>query len=338
MGNPQIESINNIAFGPENILFIGDAIAAQVVAVDMSDHISNEANDFEDINKVDELLAKKLGTVVDQIQITDMVVHPESKEIFLSVQHGSGKSLLIKANGKEFEMVDLNNVNHSKMNIAEPVSKDAKDRRERPLRKWAISDLNYKNGKVLLTGLSNKEFGSTFRSMDFPFKDDQSFGSLEIYHAAHGRYETSSPVKAFTTIDLEGKPYVVASYTCTPLVLFPMEDLKTGEHSKGRTIAELGNRNTPLDIIEVEKEGERFILIANSTRALMKISIEDIAAFNDELTSPVEGNSETAGVHFTALPLVNVVQLDRYDNENFVMLQRTADGDLVLKKGGSRWL
>ncbi|WP_235297340.1 hypothetical protein [Portibacter marinus] len=337
-GNPEIKSMSSIVFGPDHILFIGDAMSAQVVAIDLTDHVAEMAGSFEEIENVDELLATKLGTTKDQFEITDMAVHSKSKHIFLTVQHGNGQSMLFKVNGGMLDWIDLTDVSFSKMNIAEPVAEDAMDRRERPLRKWAISDIAYDNGKVLLTGLSNKEFGSTFRSMDFPFKDEQSFGSLEIYHAAHGQYETNSPVKAFTTVQLQGEPHVIASYTCTPLVIFPMSDLKTGNHTKGRTIAELGNWNTPLDIIELESEGERYILIANSSRALMKISVADIEAFDESLTTPVEERSATAGVDFIALPFVNVLQLDRYEDNTFVMLQRTSEGDLVLKQGASRWL
>lgn len=338
MGDPEIKSINSISFGPDNILFIGDAESAQVVAVDLTDKISKEGGDLKMIKDVDGHLAKMLGSTKDQISITDMAVNESSQDVFLAVRHGSGENMLFKVVGEAFEMVKLDLVSHSKMAIAEPVSAEAKDRRNRPLRKWAISDLRYDNGKIYMTGLSNKEFGSTFRSLEFPFKDDQSFGSLEIYHAAHGRYETNSPVKTFTTVELNGEPHVIASYTCTPLVVFPLKDLKNGEHAKGRTIAELGNRNTPLDIIEVTSEGERYILLANSTRALMRIKVSDIETFKADLTTKVEENSATAGVDFISLPLVNVLQLDKLSDDSFVMLQRTASGDLVLNKGGKRWL
>jgi hypothetical protein len=330
--------MNSATFGPENILFIGDAEAAQVVAIDISEHVSSSVAEFVNLTNVDGLIANQLGANKDQIDITDMIVHQASQNIFFTVQHDGGNSFLFKQNGMEIEMIDLTMVSHSKMSIVEPIAKDAKDRRDRPLRKWAISDIDFKDGQVLLTGLSNKEFGSTFRSMDFPFSDAQSFGSLEIYHAAHGQYETNSPVKTFTTIELGGKPHVIASYTCTPLVLFPMDDLKIGKHAKGRTVAELGNSNTPLDIIELENEGKRYILLANSSRALMKIKVADIEKFNGSLTTPVEERSATAGVDFIALPFVNVLQLDKLEGNSFVMLQRTADGDLVLKKGSSRWL
>ena len=70
----------------------------------------------------------------------------------------------------------------------------------------------------------------------------------------------------------------------------------------------------------------------------MRIKVSDIESFSDDLVTPVEVNSATAGVDFIALPLVNVLQLDKLSEDSFVMLQRTANGDLILNKGGKRWL
>ena len=336
-GNPEIKAISALTFGPENILFIGDATSAEVMAIDVSEEVSAQSGEVN-LSKVDETLAMQMGTTADQIEITDMAVHPETKQIFLSVQHGSGNTMLFKLNGEKFMHVPLTDVMYSKQGLNDAIAKDAEDRRGRPMRKWAISDIQYTDGKIMLTGLSNKEFGSTFRSMPFPFNEDQSYASLEIYHAAHGQYETQAPVKTFIPITLNGKPHVIASYTCTPLVVFPMDELKTGEHTKGKTVAELGNWNTPLDIIELQKDGERYVFMANSSRALMKFKVKDIESFNNYLTTKVEERSGTDGVPFIALPFVNVLQLDKVGDDAFVMLQRTSDGDLVLKSSGGRWL
>ena len=46
--------------------------------------------------------------------------------------------------------------------------------------------------------------------------------------------------------------------------------------AKGKTIAELGNRNKPLDMISYKKEGKDYLLMANSSRGVMKISTENI--------------------------------------------------------------
>ncbi|NND31487.1 MAG: hypothetical protein HKN76_02770, partial [Saprospiraceae bacterium] len=235
-----------------------------------------------------------------------------------------------------FDFVD---VDYSKKPLLQAVSEDAKDRRGRSLRQWAISDLDYFEGRLLVSGLSNKEFSSAMTCLKFPFNDDDEIATLEIWHAAHGQFETHSPIKTFTTTIINGAPHIVASYTCTPLVLFPLSMLKEGQHVKGRTIAELGNRNTPLDIISMEKAGKSYLLMANTSRALMKISYEKLEAFQGGLTEPVTENSGTAGIDFISLPLVNVLQLDKLDDQRFVMLQRRSNGDLDLYTGtADRWL
>ena len=336
VGDPQIASIHAIAFGPENVLFLGDADQAAIIAVDLTEEISDQSTEI-DITGVDKTLSQLLGAPVSDIEITDMVVHQPSKQVFLSVQHQGGKAMLFKIDKNEFKPIALNNIAHAKSALTDPVDIDATDRRGRSLRRWAIADLNYVDGKVMLSGLSNAEFGSTFRSIPFPFTADQESSSLEIYHAAHGKYETHAPIKSFLPIELNGEAHVLAGYTCTPLVTFPMHTMKPGEHVKGNTVAELGNWNTPVDIIELEKEGNRYVLIANTSRALMKFNVEDIANF-DAYLSERTARGGTAGVDFIALPFVNVLQLDKLTDDTFLMLQRKSDGDLVLQTGASRWL
>ncbi|MEL7004074.1 MAG: hypothetical protein AAFN93_15250, partial [Bacteroidota bacterium] len=250
----------------------------------------------------------------------------------------NGTPMLLKLNGDQIVPVSLSDVKYSEMSLVDPVGEDAKDRRGRELRVWAISDMGYHNDKIMVSGLSNKEFSSTFRSIDFPFTDNQKQTSLEIYHAAHGRYETYAPIKAFTTTSLNGEAHLVASYTCTPLVVFPMNQIKPGQHTKGRTIAELGNWNTPLDMITMEKGGESYLLMANSNRALMKIKYTDMESFSGSLTEPLPKTTNIAGVDFIALPFVNVTQLDKLDEKRFIYIQRNVNGDLNLNIGNDRWL
>lgn len=336
-GNPEVSSINAMTFGPEGILFMGDSQTANVIAVDLSAHPKMD-NEKVKINQLDQQIADLLGAGVDQVQITDMVVNPENQNIYLSVQHSSGKAILFRVVGTTLEEVPLSNISYSKTPINHVLDESAEDRRGRKLRKWTVSDIHYADGKVMLSGLSDKEFASTFRTISFPFDDQQNDTSLEIYHAAHGKYETHAPIKTFTTTQLNGKPYLIAGYTCTPLVVFPLGEITPGEHTKGQTVAELGNWNTPLDIIEMEKDSKRYMLLANTNRALMKIKVEDVESFNGSLNTKVAERAATAGIDFINLPFVNVQQLAKLSDQQFLMIQRDANGDLVLKTGGNRWL
>jgi len=121
-------------------------------------------------------------------------------------------------------------------------------------------------------------------------------------------------------------------------VIFPLDEMKPGAHSKGKTVAELGNRNTPLDIVSYKKKGKSYILLANSSRALMKIDPSMIEKYEDYLVEPVEENSATAGVEFIALPYVNIQQMDKLSDDKVLLLQRTANGELNLHTAGSNRL
>ncbi len=337
-GNPEIQSINAIAFGPEGILFVGDSKSATVVAIDTKDNEPKEKAEPVSLKHVDVKIAEVLAAEVSNITIQDMAVNPVSKHIYFAVHHEDGTPVLLKLSGKTLEWVPLDKVSYSKREINGVLAPDAEDKRGRSLRVWTVSDLTYHDGKVLISGLSNREFGSTFRSMPFPFEEIEDDASLEIYHAAHGKYETHAPIKAFTVGMVNGKKHLIAGYTCTPLVVFPMEELVAQQHVKGRTVAELGNWNTPLDMIVMEKEGNSYLLMANSNRSFMKIKFEDIEQFEGSLNSPVEERSGTAGVEYIALPWVNVLQLDKLDGQQFIMLKRQSNGDLDLITQGERWL
>ncbi len=329
-GDTEIESINAMTFGPDGILFIGDSKTASLIALQTADNTAGSFEEDVNIKNIDHMLAELMGTTADKITIQDMAVNPASGTIYFGIHHEDGSPALVKMKpGQDPEWVNLQDAVHAKRSINSVVAADAEDRRGRPLRHWAISDMNYHDGQVLVTGLSNKEFASTFRSLPYPFNEEESDASLEIYHAAHGQYETHSPVKTFTTATIDGTPYVVASYTCTPLVLFPMSDIKPGEHVKGRTVAELGAGNTPLDMVVVDSESGSYLMMANSNRPVMKINMADVKGYSGSLTEPVNEPAATAGVNYLNLPMTNVLQLDKY-GETVVTVKRQSNGDLDL--------
>ena len=336
-GNPEIASINSLSFGPEGILFIGDSKNAAIYAIETKDTASKEKAEAINLGDFDTKIAAAIGTTVDNIRINDMAVNPVSKAVYFAVNVTDGTPVLLKLNGESFENVSLKEASYSKINLENAVAEDAKDRRGRPQRYWAISDLKYHNGKVLVSGLSNKEFSSTFRSIPFPFKASQDHASLEIWHAAHGKYETHSPIKTFDVIEMEGKEYLMASYTCTPLVLFPMSDLKEGAHTKGRTVAELGAGNSPLDMVTYEKQGKKYFLMSNTNRPVMRISYDNIAGFDESLTTPVKGY-KTSGVAYDNLPMPYVLQMDKLDSNNVVYMQRASNGKMVLRTRSTKRL
>jgi hypothetical protein len=227
--------------------------------------------------------------------------------------------LRVDAAGKISEL-SLNDIKHAKVSLTDAPSPDAKDRRGESLRTQSITDLAFVDGNVIVAGLSNEEFASSLRSIPFPFRETQKGAGIEIFHGAHGRFETNAPVRTFVPFEVNNQPHILAAYTCTPLVKIPVSELKPGNKVKGTTIAELGNRNRPLDMIVYRKGGKDFILMANSSRGVMKLPAEKLDSYQ-----PITAQTDKQGVPYeTIASLKGVQQLDKLDDSNAVML--TDDG------------
>ena len=135
-------------------------------------------------------------------------------------------------------------------------------------------------------------------------------------------------MRTLAVFDVGGQPNVLAAYTCTPLVKFPLSDLKPGTKVKGTTVAELGNRNRPLDMIVYKKDGKDYLLMANSSRGVMKVNVETIDKI-EGISSRVNG---TAGLPYdTIANLKGVMQLDKLDKERALVLVQSDGGGLSLQ-------
>ena len=78
--SPELSSIGAMAFGPENILFVGDSEGAGVYALDVADDGHGSRNAVSMLG-VDKKIAALLGTTADEIVINDLAVHPGSHNI-----------------------------------------------------------------------------------------------------------------------------------------------------------------------------------------------------------------------------------------------------------------
>jgi hypothetical protein len=172
--------------------------------------------------------------------------------------------------------------------------------------------------------------------VDFPFNDLKvSTTSVEIFHAVHGQMETRAPIQTLTFVTLEDEDYILAAYTCTPLVLIPLEDLKDGAHIVGKTIAEMGYGNTPIDIIKfksaaMDKVPYEGIILSNKNKSAQFIDLNDIKESNKAASIGYAGIGE-AGTARTTLPLTNLLQLDDQDDYHITSIKRNPDnGSLEL--------
>jgi hypothetical protein len=260
-------------------------------------------------------------------------VEPGTNLAYVSVARGSGptaEAAIVRVDGQgKLTAVALDKVQYAKVAIANAPAADAKDKKGASLRGGSITDMAFVDGKLFIAGMSNEEFASKLRSVEFPFKAADTGTSVEILHTAHGAaIETRSPVRTFVPFNVGGQPQILAAYTCTPLVTFPVSSLKAGTKVRGTTVAELGNRNQPLDMIVYEKGGKQYLLLANSARGVMKITTDAIEKQN--LTEAVTGGGKAGLTYETVAGLEGVEQLDKVGSSNALVLSKGTLSALAL--------
>ena len=318
-GAVKLQSTGPITFGAEGVLFVGDPKAAAVYAIGTGDIASSKVAPVN-IDNIGAKLAGMLGVKEADVQINDLAVNPASNKVYLSVSRGKGPAalpvILAIGNGGEIKEVALASVPHAKAELSKPVAEGAK-------RMEAITGLKVVKDKLFVAGLSNEEFASTLRKITLPFDGKAASAGIQIYHGAHGKYETAAPVRTFTTVEINGKEEILAAYTCTPLVRIPVSELQDGAKVKGKTVAELGNRNRPLDILVYSKGGKPYALMANSARGVMKVALDNIDSV-DTISARV---ADTAGLKYETLKQhAGVEHLAQLGDAHAVMLVRGTAG------------
>ena len=340
-----LRSIGVIKFAADGILYVADSRAGAIYAIDVADAVRDTSSSGITVTAIDEQIATLLGVPTAEVRIRDMAAHPVSQALYFSVMRGNGPTAqpvivrLTKAD-KRLSIVDLSNIRNARASVPDAISSDTTLPWERVSRSLTITDLAPADSELYVAGLSNEGFRSTLRRIPLPFNGTSRTTTVEIYHTSHDKYETASPIEAMTALTLRGQPVVLASYTCSPMAVFERQALLKETHVRGRTIAELGGGNRPLDMITYTspRDGKPYVLIANSHRTLMRFDVEELATA-PTMTTSVQRAYQPGGAPYLPVSSYGVLQLDRYNSRNVVMLQRDpVDGSLDVSTQGLGWL
>ena len=321
---PAFQSIGPLAFNADGILFAGDTDAAAIYALDLGPQAAGAAPGTGNVSQIDQKIAALLGTAAAEIALTDLAVHPQSRNSFVSVMRGQGagaQPALVRIDGAgTLSLVDLAPVAFTSVTLPNPAAANP-DARTNP-RTQAIMDLAFVDGRLVVAGLSNEEFASKLWSVAYPFAATDRGTSIEIFHGNHGRLETNSPIFSFVPYTVGREETIVAGYLCTPLVKIPVSALRPGAKVLGTTIAELGNGNRPIDMIVYTKAGQDYLLMSNTRRGVMKIPTAQFAT-----AAPITGRiGGTQGEFETIASMTGVEQLDLLDGTRSVVIARAGDG------------
>jgi len=329
-----IKSISRLAAGPENVLFVADWKSARVHAINLPGAAQKPAGAAFNILDLEDLLSRQVGGA--KVTVEDMVVRPGTAEVYIAVSYGAAKTpaLFVVGSDQRARRVNLKAAKSTSTALRDAPTSNYKFWRDTPERSFTVTDMKWRDGELFIAGLSNQDFASTLRRIKYPFDSQQSVTSVEIYHTGHNLIETRAPIRAMSFATLGGKPYLVAAYTCTPIVLLPLDELKDGAHIRGKTIAELGYGNTPAGMIAYTKtdkgKTEEFLMLVNFERGSSIIPVSELEAASARPgIETIVPYGKVAGLEVMSAPLAGTLRLDNLDEQSFIVVRRQLEKDAL---------
>src|SRR5262249_22591396 len=158
-------------------------------------------------------------------------------------------------------------------------------------------------------------------------------------------WETRAPMQTILPYEEDGKRYLVGAFTCTPLVKYPLDELKPDAKVKGISMVELGQGNTPQDMFIYEKNGKSYVLV-NTNRSFGKpfvsspywtarVELDLLRTSGDKVNEKAirrvnnQQKPQTDRIKMIE-EFAGVVHMDRLDNENALVLRKDDKGALAL--------
>lgn len=336
----RVKSISAMAFAPDGKLIVADWRSGALHALSLPSRPDAKERSFN-VSDLSDRLAAAFRLGADQLRVTASALHSASQTVVLAVALGRKSDApvglaTVDATGRVSRVPLDASVTASQPLSAVPAAGQLWGRQA--ARTLMVTDLKANGNELIVAGLTSTSFTSTLRRIPYPFSGTGTTAAVEMYHAVHNQIETRAPVRTFSIIDVAGEATLLAAYTCTPLVTVPMSSLKDGAKVRGKTIAELGFGNTPLDMLpfSIEYQGQKsdWVLVANSSKAADLISLPDVvaAAQAPGLSQPVAAPfNQHAGVKTIALPITNVQRLMDQGPQFLTALRRLPeDGQLQL--------
>ncbi|MBW8705753.1 hypothetical protein MBT84_39705 [Streptomyces sp. MBT84] len=354
-------SAGALTFSPDGVLFVGDSKLGAVFAFETDRSQAPASLDPFLFESIDEKIAAALDVTAKSLVMNGMAVHPVTREPYLSVGVRNGDrlepavvSVSLAGEVRPFDLSSSNVTVHQLSDVPDegktfksragtfpmPPASYFDEKARTPLRSMTIVDLKFHAGEVFVAGVSNQEFSSTLRRIPYPFTGDASETQVEIYHLAHGMYETRAPIRAMQFATIDGEDTLIAAYACSPLVTIPVAELKHGATVRGKTIGDMGN-GQPISMVAYREGDEEKLFITNLSRGPVVVPLSGIRSaggFTPE-NRPTQGPMLDQSPFMPAGPVGKQVlfvgsslRADLFSDRFFVSLTRYADtGDLTLE-------
>src|SRR5262249_16705507 len=150
-------------------LFAADTKGATIFALDLGAGASGTTAGAKNVDGIDAQIASLLGTDAKSVVVTDMVVHPKTKNAYISVMRGMGaeaKPALVRVDAAgKLALVALDGVKDTR--VALPNAPNANAQARRDPRRDGITHMALVGNKLYVAGLSNEEFASKLRAIPY---------------------------------------------------------------------------------------------------------------------------------------------------------------------------
>lgn len=275
-----------LEFSDQGTLFVGDNYNGAIYAFEIPAEAAPATVAPISIGDIDTRIANMLGVGPKALEINDLAVHPVSHDIYISVSRigsfASQPAIVRVSQRGEIDLLDLSSFSFAKQALdaypdqqttfrprglmGEPPTARDMAKGQVALSSLAIMDLLYHDGELFVSGVAHDDFLSTLRRISYPFDGAQSMTTVEMYHIAHDQYETRAPIRAMTVAEIDGREQLIAAYTCSPVVLIPLEDIVDGAKISAHTIGDMGN-GQPIDMIPYALGDQPALFVTSNSRS-----------------------------------------------------------------------
>ena len=326
-----------LEFGSDETLFVADSVSGKIFAYALPDAgIAPSEEKAYNLLDVESIIAGVVSSDPGSLIYNDLAVHPRTREAYVSLHftvEGVDQAAVVSVSQDGVvKRLAIEKLSPSVFTLQDQADENVSFWRDIPAPTLTITDLDYSKSELFVSGISTGEFASTLRRIPVPFDSASTSTSIEIFHTAHAQMETRAPIRAMTVVDLDGVQTVVAAYTCTPLVTIPTSKLQAGANITGKTVAELGYGNTPLDVIDfaasdIEGNVQHYVLIVNREMDadLIPMDILRTGAAEEGITTPVPYLGATSGLKTTPVPLSGVLHAADQNNQFILAMRRNLE-------------
>ncbi|MBE1273409.1 hypothetical protein [Enterovibrio baiacu] len=284
-----------LEFSDTGTMFVGDNYNGAIYAFDLTESKAPKSVEPVFLTDIDARIASILGVGKSAIAINDMAVHPVTSDIYISVSRlgnfDSSPAIMKVTQNAQVELLDLDTIPHQKQALSHypdqkttfrprgfgpthPLDRDLAKGKV-TLSSLAILDMEYYKGELFVSGVAFDNFLSTLRRMPYPFTGEQTAANVEMYHIAHDQFETRAPIRTMSVQEIDGKPQLVAAYTCSPIVLIGLDEIVDGAKISARTVMDYGN-GQPIDMLSYTLNGEKSLFLTSNSRSPHVIPVNSL--------------------------------------------------------------